>query len=387
MALRPGRPGARRPTSSILFPVILTLFVVALLSLLATRSTPRGALSIAEECDVLYDGSGLRVEPAACASCKSPWLFSFEGRSKLCRCMVGCSPGRLRRASQQSQPEAWLERHDLEARAARGVQLVIGLGTGRSGTTTLSAVLRGQKGTKSTFTHELHPLLPWAANASQLRVLAQQRVNDLLRRAPGWQPGQANPQPWRLPPLVGDVASFYLPYVRPVLALEPGAKFVVVQRSRASVVASFLAKDPGVDLWSACAERSGWDQNNVYWSSAHPKFPCDASGVANATASLEAYWQLYADEVAQLEKEFPDRVKTWAVPQLFEDKRSLAEMLRRVLASLAFAHVAQLGLDAGGWGCHNHLWTEESAFTTAGRRDRMGKKRRAELGERGATPR
>jgi hypothetical protein len=128
-------------------------------------------------------------------------------------------------------------------------------------------------------------------------------------------------------PLVGDVCSCYLPHVEAILRLEPGARFVVLQRLRAEVVASFLAKDKNIDLWSACAERGHWGQNTHYWAAAHPKIPCPPGEGPNQERSLGAYWDLYASTVARLQAAYPDRVRVWPSPALFHDPDLMADML------------------------------------------------------------
>jgi hypothetical protein len=243
--------------------------------------------------------------------------------------MGECSGVTLLTSSAQSGPLSWTAAHDAEALSVRGVQLVIGLGTGRCGTTTFSHILRSQRGTKALFSHELHPVLPWAAgeNASAASALAAARVEELLARAAGRVGGPGAP-----PVPVGDVASFYLPFVRAMLVAEPGAKFVVLQRPRRAVVASFLAKDPGGDLWSSCADTERWSDNHAYWATAHPKFECarDANGapVADARASLGAYWDAYAAQAAALAAAFPDRVRIVDSPRIFHRKAALTELLR-----------------------------------------------------------
>jgi len=276
-------------------------------------------------CSAFFNSSGVRV--AACAACPAPWLRAWEGGQVLCRCMAPCSDERPYPAEAPG-PRAWTAAHDAEAVSARGVQLVIGLGTGRCGTTTFSHLLRSQRGTRALFSHELHPVLPWAAggNASRAAELASERVSTLLRRVEGRAAAPGAP-----PLLVGDVASFYLPFVRALLAAEPGARFVVLQRPRRAVVASFLAKDPGVDLWSACAPRDGWSDNHAYWATAHPKLACGVGPGgeprADARAALGAYWDLYAAEAGALAAAFPDRVRVVDSPRIFRQKAALTELL------------------------------------------------------------
>jgi len=275
-------------------------------------------LSTTLGCDRLYDGAG-RALPSTCVRCAAPWLSALDGvLGRVCRCMVGPCEA----ASGEAE---WSEEHDAEARAGRGVQLVLGLGTGRCGTVALSRLLRAQPGCAETVTHETHPVIPWTpASDSQAAQLVRARVRALLSRRATFSVEPGAPP---AVPLVADVASYYLPHVRAVLALEPGAVFLVLRRPRAEVVASFLAKEKGADLWSDCANASGWSSDQRYWATAHPKLPCGAAG-PDAARSLGLYWDLYAQQVELLQAAFPDRVRTFPSPRVLRDTRLQKHMLR-----------------------------------------------------------
>jgi hypothetical protein len=192
---------------------------------------------------------------------------------------------------------------------------------------TLARLLRQQPGCSGTFSHEQHPVLPWtpAAGEGALRA-ADARVRLLLTRRQRWR-GDGGSAAHT--PLVGDVASFYLPYAQLLLRVEPTTRFLVLQRERDDVVRSFMRKDPGIDLWRACADRSGWPANSVYWAAAHPKYPCDGAGGAKSTEdALRRYWDEYAERVEQLRRRYPDRVRVEASPALFESEEAQRDALR-----------------------------------------------------------
>jgi hypothetical protein len=318
------------------------------------RLAPRAALGsggsttfTSEGCAARFGASGAPL-PAACARCTAPWLEATDDASgaRVCRCMADCLPSAVRVHAATTPPVLpppgdWTAAWDAEARAARGVQLVFGMGTGRCGTVTLAQLLRAQPGCGATFSHEQHPLLPWTQPSSRaLLRAADARVRHLLQRRLRWdargadagkQPGAAHATP-----LVGDVASFYLPYTEAILAIEPAARFIILQRSRAAVAASFARKDPGVDLWRACANRTLWSPNHIYWAAAHPKYPCSASGEAGSGAgsgagsmeeALGMYWDEYSSRSAALAAAYPDRVRVFASPEVFEDAALQRELL------------------------------------------------------------
>jgi hypothetical protein len=304
---------------------------------------PRAALGgrgsfQAGNCSVLFDAAGTRLPPSSpCARCEAPWLQAVAQGALLCRCMGDCVPAPSRSAAVVASaaraaaaalapPGNWTDAWDDAAAAARGVRLVVGMGTGRCGTVTLARLLRSQAGSSGTFSHEQHPLLPWSPlNVDAALRSADARVRLLLTRRLRWRGdgGGADETP-----LVGDVASFYLPYAELLLRIEPTARFLVLQRERDAVVRSFMSKDPGVDLWRSCADRGSWQPNSVYWAAAHPKYACSGAGGATSTAeALGMYWDEYAERVEALRQRFPDRVRVEASPALFEDEEAQRKAL------------------------------------------------------------
>ena len=278
-------------------------------------------------CGLWFNASGHQLPGRACASCVSPLLVAVAADGvRLCRCLVGCAERNLPGDRLPwTQPRTWSAADDAQAVEARGVRLVIGLGTGRCGTVTLYHVLRRQPGCGATVSHELHPVLPWTPGTQEKGAqLVARRVRQLLARSAAF--GRLEPGAGEVP-LVADVSSSYLPHVQAILALEPGTRFVVLQRSRGEVVRSFLAKDKGVDLWSACAASGNWTTFTRYWAGAHPKIPCPPGQGPDQERSLGAYWDLYAATVAQLAAQFPDRVRSWPSPRVFHDAAMQAEML------------------------------------------------------------
>jgi len=100
-------------------------------------------------------------------------------------------------------------------------RLIFGLGSGRCGTKSLSSLLRSQA--DSCITHEGEPFLPWLADPGQLDARMQAFA----------QTGAA---------VAGDVAFFLLPYVPMIWKRDPEARFVCLQRERATCLESLIAK-------------------------------------------------------------------------------------------------------------------------------------------------
>lgn len=147
-------------------------------------------------------------------------------------------------------------------------RLIIGLGSGRCGTVSLRNLLALQEGTCAL--HE-HFILPWETNYSLLyqamEVLAGNRY-----------------------PVVAAVASYYLPYIGDISKSLKHFGFqsmsvVVLRRSQAETVSSFLRKTMGRNHWqtnTGAAKDSKWDNSFPKYCSSLKKFE-----------AIERYWRDY----------------------------------------------------------------------------------------------
>ena len=104
---------------------------------------------------------------------------------------------------------------------SRKQQIVLGIGSGRCGTLSLARLLNQQPDVQAS--HEEPPLLPWSG-ADAARVIGERFAR--MRRQ-------------REAPILGDVASFYLPYLDEIIAAEPEVRIICLKRPREEVVASF----------------------------------------------------------------------------------------------------------------------------------------------------
>jgi len=175
------------------------------------------------------------------------------------------------------------------------MKLIIGLGTGRCGTSSLSLLFNSQK--DSYFTHEFIPHLPWNFNAFTLL----DRLEELKKFKGNY---------------IGDVALYYLPYVRFILSVEPKTKFICLERNREKVIKSFL---------SICKERDMWtnDPNRTVTpiEISFPKYP-----ISDKKLAIGMYWDEYFELAHQLEKEFPNNFKIFQIEKL-NSKEGVKEIL------------------------------------------------------------
>lgn len=186
-------------------------------------------------------------------------------------------------------------------------RIVLGMGTGRCGTRSLAALLDQQAGSR--VTHEQWPLLPWAT--SDTDALIRERLGRMRQQ--------------RTEPLIGDVASFYLPYVAAALRLDPAVCVVCLQRPREEVIRSFEAwldkvHPLNTDHWSK-TPAPGWHHEPVY-TRIFPQYDTQ-----NRAEGIGRYWDEYAQRAAALAEQYPDRVRVLNMQQALNTAEGQRDLL------------------------------------------------------------
>lgn len=192
-----------------------------------------------------------------------------------------------------------------ERKASRG--LVLGMGTGRCGTHTLAELLSRQPDTS--VTHEQPPLLSWLPESGRNIIGAR------LERILGMRPQR----------LVGDVGSFYLPYIESALAHQPRMRVVCLERPREEIVASFCAwldaaHPLPTDHWSD-EPTEGWYHEPV-WTRVFPQYP-----TRTREEGLRRYWDEYHEKATALMRRFPDNVRIFPTAASFNKEDSMRDLL------------------------------------------------------------
>lgn len=177
---------------------------------------------------------------------------------------------------------------------ARLGRVVYGLGTGRSGSTSLTFLFKAQPGTA--FSHEHPPLLPWSGGAAEYDFhLTRMRLLS------------------RLYDHVVDVSHWWLPRVEDIIARNARARFVVIRRDRDETVQSFLSikgegRPGSFNHWmrhdGSHYRRSGWD-------ACYPKYPAQ-----DLREALGLYWDDYYDRAARLADKYPEHVRVFPIAAL-----------------------------------------------------------------------
>jgi len=177
-------------------------------------------------------------------------------------------------------------------------QLIIGLGTGRSGTTSLTKLLDAQP--SSFFVHEggfkvetggnskkiLH-LLPWNKDLKLMHRLFEILENE----SEGYD-------------FYGCVALYFLPYVSDIVKKYPHVKFICLVRSRAEVIKSFSIHAGDFNWWMN--HDGSQFRKDPIWDPSFPKL--------NAHTREEAigkYWDDYFEATLELESAYPNNFKAF----------------------------------------------------------------------------
>lgn len=185
--------------------------------------------------------------------------------------------------------------------------IVLGIGSGRCGSLSLVTVLNQQPGTS--VTHEERPLLPWKRETGE-RVICERFARFRRTR-------DAN--------LLGDVATFYLPYIEDAIALEPSIRIVCLRRPREEVVRSFCRW-----LERSCAlPTNHWAENPApgwyhepIWTRIFPQYETQ-----DREEGIGRYWDEYYEKVNELVARYPDQIRLFETEQALNTEDGQREML------------------------------------------------------------
>lgn len=184
-------------------------------------------------------------------------------------------------------------------------RLLLGLGTGRSGSTSLTHLWEAQSGCYSS--HEHPPRLAWDGSESR-QDFHLRRFDLLLDRFDH----------------VADVAHWWLPRMGVLLKRFPDARVVVLRRERAATVASFLkvkgaAQLGGINHWMP-HDGTYWTRNA--WDECYPDYEAES-----AEEAIGLYWDAYYAAVEAMRRDYPDAVMVLPTERI-GDEDAQASLLR-----------------------------------------------------------
>jgi hypothetical protein len=186
-------------------------------------------------------------------------------------------------------------------------RIVLGMGSGRCGTLSLAHVLGRQPGVM--ISHEDPPLLHWRREPGR---------DVILERFARWRRT-------RQAAIVGDVASFYLPYVEDAIALEPAIRIVCLKRPREEVVRSFCqwldrVQPLPTNHWAE-EPVAGWYHDPV-WTRIFPQYD-----IQDREEGIRRYWDEYYATVEELVARYPEHIRVFDMDRVLNTPEGLRELL------------------------------------------------------------
>lgn len=223
-------------------------------------------------------------------------------------------------------------------------RIVIGLGSGRSGTASLTSLIDRQQG--GICFHEMNPSGAVFSGNPQPHLNAISEFRNILRggdRArlsidysrPASVATYEKLQHMPKVNLIGDIAYYYLNYVDELLQTSPECAFVCIRRDREQTIESWMKKSAirrWPSLWLAdwfkakltrtpfYREYNYWQEHDgtqwkkdPVWDSCFPKFEA-----ASKRHAIGMYWDYYYTEADKLERRHPTRFRIFDVQALSE---------------------------------------------------------------------
>lgn len=167
--------------------------------------------------------------------------------------------------------------------------LIIGLGTGRSGTMSLAKFLdlqhhayfvhEGAHNVPKWLRHTTGKYLPWEFNQKSF----DEWLEGLYKRSSNVK-------------YFGDVGASVLPYVGIILEQNPAAVFICMKRERDLVVQSFLKITIGTNHWN----KNDIFRELNYFDGMFPKMDADSKKEA-----IEKYWDMYYEQCDKYSEKYP----------------------------------------------------------------------------------
>ena len=172
--------------------------------------------------------------------------------------------------------------------------LIFGLGTGRSGSTSLHSLFSRQLNTFSS--HEHPPLVKWQNDNKSVHF----HLNRSLILFNSFN-------------FIADVSHWWLSYVEIIIKRFPNSKFVCIQRDKKETINSFLKikgneKRGSLNHWMI-HDGNYWRLNR--WDKTYPKFK-----TTSLKDALEKYWEFYYLESEKLQHKFSSNFRIFNIKML-----------------------------------------------------------------------
>jgi hypothetical protein len=223
-------------------------------------------------------------------------------------------------------------------------RIVIGLGSGRSGTASLTSLIDRQQG--GICFHEMNPSGAVFSGNPQPHLNAISEFRNILLGGDRARLSIDYSRPasvatyeklQKMPQLnlIGDIAYYYLNYVDDLLPIAPECVFICIRRDREQTIDSWMKKSAikrWPSLWLAdwlkskltrtpfYREYNYWQEHDgsqwkkdPVWDSCFPKFEA-----ATKRQAIGMYWDYYYIEAERLERKHPKSFRIFDVRMLSE---------------------------------------------------------------------
>ena len=160
-------------------------------------------------------------------------------------------------------------------------KIIIGLGSGRCGTKSLAYLLNKQSGV--TCTHEVFRL-PWEFKETKIR-----NIHSLFSK--------------KRKDVVGDVAFYYLNYVKYLINQYPNIKFICLKRDRDETIKSYIEKTFYKDHWRNFNVKKKEGYGYSVWDKCYPTY----SDIVDKGQAIAQYYDDYYLKAEELQADYPEK--------------------------------------------------------------------------------
>ena len=186
-------------------------------------------------------------------------------------------------------------------------QLIISIGTGRSGSASLSSFLSEQK--NMLVLHEgrlekekIRKLIKWENDEEELFKWIEYLLNynDDIK-------------------FIGDTGMYFLPYIDLIIKKYNNVKIIGLEREKNEVVNSFLKKTDGRNHWYS-HNGNEWKLDQR-WDPCFPKYQ-----IKDKRKAIEKYYDNYIETTNNLKIKYPNNIKIWKLSD-FNNTKTKNEIL------------------------------------------------------------